>query len=60
MLFWLPVQLYFVYRYFFDQKWKIGFKERHWFYRGFVYVMIGSGLINAGSLVVYGLAVLVG
>lgn len=46
MLFWLPVQLYYIYRFFFDRSWKTGFKKRHWFYRGFVYLMIGTGVLN--------------
>ena len=50
MIFWLPVQLYFTYKFFFDQDWKSGFKERHWFYRGFVYLMILSGAYNLIAL----------
>ena len=50
MLIWFPVQLYFIYKFFHDEKWKIGFKKRHWFFRGFVYLMIASGIWNIVQL----------
>ena len=46
MIIWFPVQLYFIYKFFFDKEWKIGFKKRHWLFRGFVYLMIVSGIWN--------------
>ena len=60
MIIWFPVQLYFMYHFFFDQKWKTGFKKRHWFYRGFVYLMIASGFWNMINLALLALMLLVG
>jgi hypothetical protein len=58
MLFWFPVQIYYIYRYFFDKGWKEKYVQKHWLYKGWVWFNILSGLWNLLQLLLMGLVLL--
>ena len=60
MIFWFPFQLYFIYKFFFNKEWKVGFGKRHWLFRGFVYLMMAGGIWNIFSALVWILVALIG